>query len=66
MKYLVDVYRQLGQTIEVEADSREKAEDKAWELATNGELSWSFDMLLEDTQTEVCGEVNEKGEREYY
>lgn len=66
-KYLVDVYRELAQTVEVEADSPEDAHVKAYELAEGDKLEWRLDMLTWDSaECSVCGYVDEKGERQYY
>lgn len=66
-KYLVDVYRTLSQFIEVEAETADEAETKAVELDCDDKLEWSVDMLTCDIAgANVCGEVDEKGERQYY
>ena len=65
-KYLVDVYRTLAQTVEIEAETAGEADDKAWELDEQGKLEWGLEMMTEDFETSVCGEVDEKGERQYY
>ena len=63
--YIVDVFRSLAQTIEVEAESVQEAEDKAAEL-TAAKYNWDLDMLSDDLETTAVGEVNEDGEREYW
>ena len=65
-KFVVDVYRTLAQTIEVEAESEDEAREKAFHMAENGEMAWSTDMLNDELDANVCGEVDENGERQYY
>jgi len=64
-KYVVDVFRSLAQTIEVEAASAEEAENKAVEL-TASKHNWDLDMLSDDVETTAVGEVKRNGEREYW
>ena len=63
--FLVDVYRTLGQTVRVRADSREQAEERIDEMINDGSVQWDISQLTDDIETEVCGEVNADGE-EYY
>ena len=65
-KFVVDVYRTLTQTIEVEAESAEEAEEKAYHMGYNGSMTWTIDMLNDDVETHTSGEVDENGERQYY
>lgn len=65
-KYVVDIFRTVAQTVEVEADDRDEAEAVADKMVEQGRISWSLDNLTDDFQVEVCGEVNDRGEREYY
>ena len=65
-KYVVDVFRTIAQTVEVEADDRDEAEAVADKMVEQGSLRWSLDNMTDDYEIEVCGEVNEQGEREYY
>ena len=63
--YLVDVYRTLGQTVRVRADSRDQAEERIDEMINDGSVQWDLSQLTDDIETEVCGQVNADGE-EYY
>lgn len=66
-KYLVDVYATLAQTIEVEAESREEADKIAEKKACSGtDIYWSVSQMTGDLDIQVCGEVDENGERVYY
>ena len=63
-KFVVDVYRTLVQTVEVEADSKEDADKKAFNMAVD-KMAWTIDMMNDDVETVVSGEVK-NGERQYY
>lgn len=64
-KFVVDVYRTLVQTIEVEADSKEEADKKAFDMGVD-KLTWTVGMMNDDVETVVSGEVDKNGERQYY
>ena len=64
--YLVDVFRNLGQTIRVKADSREQAEEIADGMVRDGLVQWDIGMLTDDFEMEVAGEVGADGESNYY
>lgn len=66
MKYVVDVYRELVQTIEVEADNKDEAQEKAMQMEMDGKLKWSIDQFTDSLDANVCGEVDKNGERQYY
>ena len=63
--FLVDVYRTLGQTVKVNADSRQEAEEAVDRMIEDGSIQWDLSQLTDDFETEVCGEVKADGE-EYY
>lgn len=66
MKYVVDVYRELAQSVEIEADNEDEAQEKAMRMAMDGKLKWSIDQFTDSLDANVCGEVDENGERQYY
>ena len=55
MKFEISMYVQEWHTIEIEADSLEEAEDKAWEHGLDGEPTYlEVDILdLEEIKKEV-------------
>ena len=65
-KFVVDVYRELGQTIEIEARDESEAYEKAMQMAMDGKLKWSLDQFTDSVDANVSGEVDENGERQYY
>ena len=65
--FIVDVHRELATTVRVEATSEEEAEQKASEMVEKGQIQWSLeDHLTDDYEVKTSGEVNEKGEEQYY
>jgi hypothetical protein len=62
--YYVDVYRTLAKVVEIEADSPEEAEQKA--IDNLDSTVWHLQDLTDDAETSVSGQLNAKGEREYY
>ena len=61
MRYLVNVYKALSNTVEVEADSEDEAVDKALNM---DDLEWAIEDAS-DEQAEVVGVVDADGGRHY-
>ncbi len=61
MRYLVNVYKALSNTVEIEAESEEDAIDQA--LAMD-DLEWKIEDAS-DEQAEVVGIVDANGKRHY-
>lgn len=65
-KFVVDVFRTIAQSIVVEANTEEEAEEKASSMVENGNIQWKLtDHLTDDYEVEVSGEEDENGERHY-
>ena len=64
-KYVVNVWRTLAQTVEIEAESEDEAQEKAEAQSCDGTMKWSLDQFTDEVETEVIGTVNADGERVY-
>lgn len=66
-KYIVDVFRTLAQSVEIEAENEEQAEQIAESMMDDGSIYWDLqEHLTDDFEVEISGEVDENGERLYY
>ncbi len=66
-KYVVDVFRTLAQSVEIEAENEEQAEQIAESMVKGGSICWDLqEHLTDDFEVETSGEVDEDGERLYY
>ena len=66
-KYVVDVFRTLAQSVEIEAENKEQAEQIAESMLEDGSICWDLrEHLTDDVEVETSGEVDENGERLYY
>ena len=59
--YIVDVFRTIAQSVEIEADSEEQAYDIANQMVEDGKIEWSLENLTDDVEVEVNGYVDENG-----
>jgi len=69
--YIVDLYRTMAQSLEIEADSPEEAEQKA--LDSLASTVWHLQDLTDEVEVVVSGELGHRfaralsdGERQYY
>ena len=66
--YAVDVHWDVAKCYDIEANSKEEAEKKIWDMINSGDVSvWKDGYETTDDIEVVCsGEEDENGDIEYY
>ena len=66
--YAVDVHWDVAKCYDIEANSKEEAEKKIWDMINSGDVCvWKDGYeATDDIEVKCSGEENENGEIEYY